>query len=91
MNSDTMIKNLRLKYKSMIEIIGTDSKKWQLNTTPRHDGSPHVEINGEAYHYVITERGSEYQRDIIFNIDELLYLLIRNVTPHFNREVQLIK
>lgn len=66
MNSDRMIKKLRIKYKSMIEIIGADSKIWQLNTTPRHDGIPHVEINDEAYHYVITERGSEYQRDNIY-------------------------
>jgi len=90
MNSDTMIKNLRIKYKSMIEIIGADLKKWQLNTAPRHDGSPHVEINGEAYHYVITERGSEYQRDIIFNTDEILYLLIRNVTFHLALEFELV-
>jgi hypothetical protein len=80
MNSDTMMKNLRHKFESMIKKIGADSEKWQLNSTPQHDGSPHVEINGEAYHYVVTERGSEYEREIIFNIDEILYLLIRNVT-----------
>ncbi len=45
---------------------------WQLDTLrtePQHDGSFHVEIDEDGYHWVVTERGLELERHI-FDSDE---------------------
>jgi len=41
--------------------------------SPTHTGAPHAEIINGEYHYVITERGSEFERRIAQSEDELLY------------------
>jgi len=40
---------------------------------PTHTGAAHVEIVNGKYHYVITERGSEFERKVTQSEDELLY------------------
>jgi hypothetical protein len=50
-----------------------------LHAVPQHDGGPHVEIIGDKYHYVVTERGSELERKITTDRQELLYWLISGV------------
>jgi hypothetical protein len=42
---------------------------------PRHDGSYHVEIVGDEYHFIQTERGAEYDRRVTTSPDDLLYWL----------------
>jgi hypothetical protein len=51
-----------------------------LQFTPQHDGSAHVELVGDLYNYVVTERGSEYERKSTRDEDELLYWLFADVT-----------
>lgn len=51
-----------------------------LHITPRHDGSAHVEVVGDLYNYVVTERGSEFERRPAADKDELLYWLFADVT-----------
>jgi hypothetical protein len=43
---------------------------------PQAFGAPHVEIVGDKYHYVVCERGNEYERKSTTDEDELLYWLI---------------
>jgi hypothetical protein len=43
------------------------------------DGAPHVEI-GDAYHYVMCERGTEFTRQTTTDVDELLYWIARDLT-----------
>jgi hypothetical protein len=52
----------------------------QLKTTPRDDGSAHVEISAGRYHYVATERGSIREHRVTDDDDELLYWLMKDVT-----------
>lgn len=52
----------------------------QLQTRPTHDGSAHVESVSGAWHYVVTERGSELTRRIASDSDELLFWLMSDVT-----------
>src|SRR5690606_8017313 len=44
--------------------------------SPTNTGSAHAEIVDEKYHYVITERGSEFERRVAENEDELLYWFV---------------
>ena len=44
------------------------------------DGSPHVEYEGDELHYVITERGSEYERRKTKNPDDILFWLVSDMT-----------
>lgn len=48
--------------------------------SPQHDGSPHIESNGNGFAYVITERGEEYERKTTTYEDDILYWLVRDLT-----------
>ncbi|MEJ2229130.1 MAG: Imm63 family immunity protein, partial [Alphaproteobacteria bacterium] len=43
----------------------------------REDGLPHIEV-GDAYFYVISERGHEFKRRATTDLDELLYWVLRD-------------
>ena len=43
------------------------------------NGLPHIEIDGDTYHYVLAERGEEFERMSTTSVDELLYRLFRDV------------
>ena len=60
------------------ELCGDSKPKWlfKVPDKPTHDGSPHVEVIGDEYHYVVTERGSEFERKRTKDIDELLFWLV---------------
>lgn len=45
------------------------------------DGArPHIEVDAQAYHYVVVERGEEIKRITTNDIDELLYQIFVSVT-----------
>jgi hypothetical protein len=50
-----------------------------FHTQATHTGASHVELDGDSYHYVITERGSEFERRKTHDPDELLYWLLYDV------------
>ena len=72
----TVIDQLAAEYSRLCGRLGVHRV---LNTSPQHDGSPHVEYFGGHYHYVITERGSEWKRQITSDKEELLFWLLRDV------------
>jgi hypothetical protein len=43
------------------------------------NGLPHLEIDGETYHYVHEERGKEFDRFSTTSLDDLLYRVLRDV------------
>ena len=47
---------------------------------PQHDGSAHAEQLGNSYFYVVTDRGTEFQRRETQNPDELLSWFVRDLT-----------
>lgn len=67
---------LRAKHKELCELLGVSRS---LRTQPTHSGEPHVEKVGEEYHYVVTERGSEFERQTTYSLDEVLYWLMSDV------------
>lgn len=51
-----------------------------IRNTPTGFGDPHIEINESGYHYVIWERGNELHRSSTTDLDELLYLIMKDIT-----------
>ena len=43
-------------------------------------GRPHIEVDGEAFHYVVVDRGREYGRFSTRSLDDLLYRVFRDAT-----------
>jgi hypothetical protein len=41
---------------------------------------PHIEIHGPSYHYIIIERGQEFENKGTFELDELLYWIFQDIT-----------
>jgi hypothetical protein len=66
------LQQLKKAFKTICDKIGHE---WPLYVAPQHDGSPHVEISGDQLSYVVTERGSEFERRTTTSQDDLLYWL----------------
>ncbi len=60
-----------------------------LKTTPAHDGSPHIELIGDTFQYVVTERGSEFERRQTEDADVVLYWLLSDVTSNMALKFEL--
>ncbi len=41
---------------------------------------PHIEVDARGYHYVIVERGEELKRETTLDLQELLFLIFKDVT-----------
>jgi len=80
------IQKLRTEYKSLCRELGTEGV---LNTVPQAFGAPQVEIIGDNYHYVVCERGSEYERKTTTDKQELLYWLISDVVSEMAGDFEL--
>ena len=50
-----------------------------IRSEPLGDATPYVEV-GDAYHYIISERGKEYERRTTTDLDELLYWIFDGLT-----------
>lgn len=71
---------LQRRYRSACERLGVRSDRFPYRTRPAHDGSPHVEVSGDLYHYVVTERGTELDRRTTRDADQLMFWLLAGVT-----------
>jgi hypothetical protein len=60
-----------------------------FHTAAQHDGSAHVEVAGDAYYYVVTERGTEFERRRTRDSDELLYWLLSDIVFSLTSEYEL--
>ena len=60
--------------------ISIDKKELFVRDTRSDNGTPHIEIKAPYYHYVVTERGNEFERKSTKNIDQLLYWIFSDIT-----------
>lgn len=70
-------RQLRARYAALCAKLGTARS---FRTSAQHDGSAHVEVCADSYHYVVTERGAEFERRRTTDPDELLFWLMSDVT-----------
>lgn len=68
---------------------GKPSYLFSVASAPTHSGAPHVEIVGNEYHLVVTERGSEFERQKTSDIDELLYWIVSDDVSQLARDWEL--
>ena len=71
---------VKKRYYAIAQQLGAPTKHVRFATTPQHDGSPHVEYEGPELHYVVTERGQEFERRKTRDPDEMLYWFISDLT-----------
>ncbi|MBF0410494.1 MAG: hypothetical protein HQM10_24325 [Candidatus Riflebacteria bacterium] len=68
------------RYHAIAHYLGAPAKCICFATTPQHDGSPHIEFISGEFHYIVTERGSEYERRKTSDPEELLFWLVSDLT-----------
>jgi hypothetical protein len=59
-----------------------------IQTQSTEDGSPHIEV-GDAYYFVVRERGLELGRKQTGDIDELLYWIMEGLTMQLSWDFEL--
>ena len=62
---------------------------FSVASSATHSGAPHVEIVGDEYHFVVTERGSEFERRKTKDVDELLYWFVSGDVGQLARDWEL--
>lgn len=77
---------LQKRYRDIAKALGCKST---LPTIPQHDGSAHAEQIGKSYFFVVTERGTEFERRQTIDPDELLSWFVRGLTGDLAREWEL--
>lgn len=76
MSKLALIELLQNEYNELLQKVKPSAQKYRFLTERRDDGSPHVEIGENEYHFVTTERGLELSRTIFKSKEELLYQII---------------
>jgi hypothetical protein len=76
--------HLQERYARLCQLLAPHKPRYpnqnRIQTHHQDDGTTHIELVDGKYHYVVTERGSEFERKIAENEDELLYWLMSDVT-----------
>ncbi len=74
------LEELAREYDRMCQRFRPQTGRYTFLTERRDDGSPHVEFDGDRYHYIATERGLELSRRVTQDRTEILYWLIYDVS-----------
>jgi hypothetical protein len=73
------LKSLQKEYSALLQKMFETPNSFQFQTQRSDDGSEHVEIIGNEYHLIATERGLEIERQITKDKDELFYWMISHI------------
>lgn len=76
------ITDLAQKFRMMVTSLDVEPYYKSFHTKPQHDGSPHIEVADGKFQFVVTERGSEFERIGNLSADDVLYLLFKGITLH---------
>lgn len=79
MSEDLLIDLLQREYDEYCQKILPSEKPYRFRTRRHDDGSTHIEIKGDEYHLVVTERGSELSRSATTSKEELMYRLVSDL------------
>lgn len=73
------ISTIRKKVREYGKKIGVPKKLLTVPTTTDGFGTLHIEIDDQGYHYVVSERGTEYKRKTTRNVHTLLYWIFKDI------------
>ena len=71
---------IKSRYYRIARQLGAPKRQVMFATQPEYGGGSYVERVGDAYAYVVSERGTEFERRITRDPDELLYWLVAELT-----------
>jgi hypothetical protein len=74
------IADLQHRYNELLQRARPFDGSYSLQTVRSDDGSPHVELDAEGFHFVTTERGLELNRETFDSPDGLLYAAVSLAT-----------
>jgi hypothetical protein len=74
------LREIEAEVTRLAALIGASGGDLPTYGRSRDFGHPHIEADGNHYHYVIVERGEEFQRRSTRDLDELLYWVFADVT-----------
>ena len=85
--------NLQERYARLCGLLAPYTPRYPsqdaIQTRRSDDGSPHIELVSGKYNYVVTERGSEYERRVAQTEDELMYWLMDDLTTGIALQIEL--
>lgn len=84
-----IINSVKSNYYRIAKELSAPKRFIQFAKTPRHDGSPHIEYEGDEFLYVFTERGYRYKEERTKDSNELLYWLVSDLTWGMAMEYEL--
>jgi hypothetical protein len=83
------ISSVRRKVKEYGEKIKAPKKLLSIHSTSDGFGTPHIEIDEIGYHYVVSERGTEYKRKSTNDLHTLLYWIFKDIVFEIASEYEL--
>ena len=72
------LEDARRRMLQLAGILGAPPELLPTFGSSEHTGRPHVEADGLSYHYVVCERGKEYSRQTMEDLEGLLYWALRD-------------
>jgi len=85
----TTVEAIGRRFRELVADIDVHPYYKRFQTTPHHDGSPHIESDGEYFSFVVTERGQELKRVKSNDPEEILYMLLDGITQVAATEYEL--
>ena len=73
------ISTIRKKVREYGKKINAPSRLLTVPTTSDGFGTPYVEIDNTGYNYVVSERGTEFERRQTNDINKLLYWIFKSI------------
>lgn len=83
------LETLRARFLALVQPFDVHAAYKRFETSPTDSGGPHIELHGNTFAYVITERGSEYERRETRDPDEVLYWLVSDTTREIAQRFEL--
>ncbi len=83
------LESLRANFDALVQPFDVHAVYKRFATSATNDGGPHIEQRGHTFAYIITERGSEYERRETVDPVELLYWLVSDTTREAAQQYEL--
>jgi Immunity protein 63 len=78
--SRVSLSTIRRRVKALGAKIGATSDQTRVASQSDEFGTPHIEIDGSQYHYIVSERGEIHKHKTTQSLDELLYWILDDAT-----------
>ena len=79
MGEQYSISTIRKKVRELGKKINAPKKLLTIRSTTDGFGTPHIEIDDKGYHYIVSERGTEFRRDNTRDLHTLLYWIFKDI------------